>query len=147
MIMLSELLRFEISDEKRNGARLNDLAVALLDADYPEVTRLFFWNEDEKVMGLAWSAVQALDFKKRKIIVRDLDKAEEYLPEEIKGEVLLRHDILDALILDLLNRRTTRASDLLLETGENNQLRLRAVDAGFGAMLRRISFGFYRRIN
>jgi CBS domain-containing protein len=145
--MLSELLRFSVSDEKQNGARLTDLAVALLDADYPEVTRLFFLNGEDKIMQLEWGAVKALDFKKRQIIVRDLDAAEECPPEEIKDEVLLRHDILDALILDLLNRRTTRASDLQLEAGENNQLCLRAVDAGFGAMLRRVSFGFYRRVN
>ncbi len=147
MIMLSELLRFSVSDEKQNGTRLTDLAVALLEADYPSVTRLFFLNPDQKIMRLDWSAVEALDFKKRKIVVEDLNAAEECSPEEIKGEVLLRHDVLDALILDLLNRRTTRASDLLLEAGENNQLCLRAVDAGFGAMLRRVSGGLYRRVN
>ncbi|HEY8561046.1 MAG TPA: CBS domain-containing protein [Pyrinomonadaceae bacterium] len=145
--MLSELLRFEVTDGGKNGARLTDLSVALLDADYPSVTRLFFRNRENKILQLDWRGVRALDLKKRKIIVENLEAAEECVPEEITGDVLLRHDVLDALILDLLNRRTTRANDLLLESQDDGTLCLRAVDAGFGAMLRRVSFGLYTRVN
>ena len=35
MIMLSYLLRFQVTDAKQNSAKLTDLSVALLDADYP----------------------------------------------------------------------------------------------------------------
>lgn len=146
MIMLSELLRFRVSDEKQNSARLTDLSVTLLDADYPTVTQLFFRNHENKIMRLEWSEVRAIDSRRRLIIITNLDAAVECTPDEIRGEVLLRHDVLDALILDLLNRRTTRANDLLLDV-EENELRVRFVDAGFGAMLRRVSFGFYKRIN
>ena len=147
MIMLSYLLRFEVSDEKRNGARLTDLAVALLDADYPCVTALFFRTRENKIRRLDWSAVKNIDPKQRKITVENIDDAQECVPDEIRDEVLLRHDILDALILDLLNRRTTRANDLLLSEEDACGLTLRAVDAGFGAMLRRVSFGLYTRVN
>ena len=147
MIMLSELLRFRVSDEKQNSARLDDLSVELLDVDYPTVTRLFFQDTDNKIMRLDWSEVRAIDSRRRLIIVTDLDLATECAADESDGgEVLLRHDVLDALILDLLNRRTTRANDLLLDL-EENELRVRSVDAGFGAMLRRVSFGFYKRVN
>jgi CBS domain-containing protein len=145
MIMLSYLLRFAVTDEKQNRARLTDLSVALLDADHPNVTQLFFLSPDNKIMRLDWSAVKTIDPRRRRIVVEDLEAGVECMSEEIKGEVLLAHDVLDALILDLLNRRTTRANDLLLEeTGDG--LRLRAVDASFGAMLRRISFGYYKRV-
>src|SRR5688572_22478729 len=125
MIMLSELLRFEVTDEKQNGAKLTDLAVPLLEADYPNVTQLVFSNQEDQTFRLDWSAVKALDSKHRKIIVEDLAAAEECEPDEIKGDVLLRRDVLDAMILDLLNRRATRANDLQLEL-EENELRLRA---------------------
>jgi magnesium transporter len=147
MLMLSYLLRFEVTDEKQNSAKLTDLSVALLDADYPNVTQMLFLTSENKSMRLDWSAVKAIDPKRRKILVEDLNAAAECVPDEIKGDVLLKHDVLDALILDLLNRRTTRANDLLLEEQENFGLRLRAVDASFGAMVRRVSFGYYKRIN
>ena len=56
--------------------------------------------------------------------------------------VLLADGILDALVLDLQNRRATRANDLLLEE-EGDQLQLRAADTGFGAILRRLNRGRY----
>ena len=146
MIMLSELLRFRVSDEKQKSARLTDLSVALLEADYPTVTQLFFRNDEYRTMRLDWGEVRAIDSRRRLIMVTDLDAADVCADDEVRGEVLLRHDVLDALILDLLNRRTTRANDLLLDV-EENELRVRSVDAGFGAMLRRVSFGYYKRVN
>jgi CBS domain-containing protein len=144
--MLSYLLRFEVTDGKQNGARLTDLAVALLDADYPCVTALFFRTRENKILRLDWSAVKDIDPRRKKITVESLDEAQECAPVGIRDEVLLRHDVLDALILDLLNRRTTRANDLLLSEEDGCGLTVRAVDASFGAMLRRVSFGYYRRI-
>ncbi|MDQ5845421.1 MAG: CBS domain-containing protein, partial [Acidobacteriota bacterium] len=60
-------------------------------------------------------------------------------------EVLLGDDILDALILDLQNRRATRANDLWLEEVDN-QLALRAADTSLAAILRRITGGFYKQV-
>lgn len=146
MIMLSELLRFRVSDENQNSARLTDLSVALLDADYPVVTQLFFQDTDNKTMRLDWGEVRAIDSRRQLIMVTDFGAANECAADETSSEVLLRHDVMDALILDLLNRRTTRANDLLLDL-EENELCVRFVDAGFGAMLRRVSFGYYKRVN
>ena len=55
-----------------------------------------------------------------------------------------RRDILDSLVLDLLGRRTTRVSDLLLET-DRRRLRLKGADVGFTAMLRRVFKGRWFR--
>ena len=60
--------------------------------------------------------------------------------------MLLQAGILDALILDLQNRRATRANDLLLAE-EGQRLELRAADTGFGAMLRRLTRGRFRHIS
>lgn len=55
-------------------------------------------------------------------------------------EVLLSDGILDALVLDLQNRRATRANDLWLEENDGNLL-LHSADTSFSAMLRRLTGG------
>ncbi len=60
-------------------------------------------------------------------------------------EVLLGDDVLDALVLDLQNRRATRANDLWLEQ-EKTQLVLRAADTSFSALLRRLTGGRYGHV-
>ena len=51
-------------------------------------------------------------------------------------------DVIDALVLDLHNRRATRANDLWLEE-ENGKLLLKAADASSLAILRRLSHGLF----
>ena len=144
--MLSKLSRFDVIDEKGGSARLADLSVALLDSDYPPVTNLFYETADKKFMKLPWETVESVDRKNRKIKVTDLGKAEEVSTEAKNNYVLLRHEILDALLLDLENRRPIRANDLLLEEADGG-LRLRAADSSLSAILRRISFGFYNHVS
>jgi Mg/Co/Ni transporter MgtE len=71
------------------------------------------------------------------LLVDDIGSA---APAEEDKDVLLRRDILDALILDLLGRRTTRVCDLRLDQ-EEGKLRLKGADAGLAAMIRRITRG------
>ena len=144
MLMLSNLERFEVVDEKGSRALFADLAVALLDADYPVVDYLFF-RDEKKSMRLPWAAVQKLDRENKQIKVSDFAKAEEFPLEPQKNYVLLKYEILDALLLDLQNRRAIRANDLLLE--ENGQLCLKAADNSLEAILRRISFGLYKHVS
>jgi CBS domain-containing protein len=144
MVMLSELLRFDVVDRGGRRARLDDLALAVLDDDYPPVTEIHFLQEDGP-RHLTWDAVEQIG-PGRRFVVDDLEKAAPGNGEAHGREVLLKHDILDALIIDLLNRRTTRANDLALDE-EDGILRLKAVDASIGAMLRRISRGAYRHVD
>lgn len=144
MLMLSELERFEITDEKNASARFADFAAPLLDDDYPIVNYLFF-RTDKKLLRLSWDAVRSIDLKGGQIKVADFDAAEEFPLEPRKNYVLLKYEILDALLLDLQNRRAIRANDLQLEE-ENGRLCLKAVDASLEAVFRRISFGFYKRV-
>lgn len=124
--MLSALWRFTLVDPRQRRAKVDDLAVALLEGDYPPVTHLFFRNANKQQVALPWNAAQSIDWQAGHIKVADLD-GDQVASELPKQEVLLTHDILDALIIDLQNRRTTRANDLWLEE-KNGQLLLRAAD-------------------
>jgi CBS domain-containing protein len=90
--------------------------------------------------------VTGVERRQHKIIVSEPLTAGRKDPSDAKGKVLLKRDVLDALIIDLLNRTTTRATDLVLKD-ENGELRLIAVDTGIGAMLRRISRGLYTGVS
>lgn len=144
MVMFSEFRRFKVSDENGRSEKLFDLGVALLDSDYPPINYLFYKN-DTNFMRLSWKCVQSVDWRLKQIKVSDLTQAEETTLELNKNYVLLNHEILDALLLDLQNRRAIRANDLQLEE-KDGRLELRAADTGLSAILRRISFGFYRYV-
>lgn len=144
MVMLSELLRFHVVDRSGRRARLDDLALAVLEEDYPAVTELHF-IEGKRLLRLPWDKVDRIGPGKQ-ILVDDLTTAQRADGEAENREVLLKHEILDALIIDLLNRRTTRANDLLLEE-EGGMLRLTAADASISAMLRRITGGAIGPVN
>ena len=137
MLMLTELLRYAVHDERGRSAPLGDLCIALLDDDYPPVTHVHF-QKDGKPFSLDWKDVTGLDRRAERINVADLDAAK---PADEERDVLLRRDILDALILDLLGRRTTRVCDVRLDLEDDGNLRLKGADAGLSAMIRRITRG------
>ena len=145
MVILSELLRFRLTDGEHRF-RLADLAVGLLDEDYPPVTHLYY-----RLTGgfrvLPWEEVAAMDWRGREIKVDSLEAAPVATAEEMAKAVLLRRDVLDALLLDLQNRRATRANDLWLEE-EKGRLLLKAADTTATGVLRRLSRGQNgRRVN
>lgn len=139
--MLSTLRRFVVIDEHGQSAKLVDLAIALLDGDYPPVTQLIFSNEKNETTVLPWSSVQAIEWDGFLLKVRDLNEGRPAQTGALTKEVLLHRDILDALILDLQNRRATRANDLQLEEAEEGQLVLRAADTSLRAIMRRMTHG------
>jgi len=139
MVMLSQLRRFKLSDKNGREAGLTDLSVALLDGDYPPVTCLYFLK-NRKLSSLAWELVESIDWPNRVIKVSDLNEAQGESARTMAKQVLLNDGILDALILDLQNRRATRANDLCLEE-EDGRLLLRSADTSFSAMLRRLTGG------
>ena len=146
MVMFSQLRRFKITDEHGRQANLLDLSVALLDGDYPPVSSLFFLNDKNKKHLLPWDQVQTIDFKARQINVQDLKASKRFVAGSLGKDVLLGDAILDALVLDLQNRRATRANDLWLE-GNESRMELRAADTGLGGFLRRLTGGRYQRIS
>jgi magnesium transporter len=145
MVMLSQLRRFDLTDDHGRRARLSDLSVDLLEGDYPTVTRLYFLKA-KQTSSLAWEDVEAVDWPKRAIKVVNLNEAKRESAKSMAAQVLLHDGILDALILDLQNRRATRANDLCLEEVDGKLL-LRSADTGVGALLRRLTGGRYGRIS
>jgi hypothetical protein len=137
MAMLSRLRRFSVVDNRKSRARLVDLAVDILAGDYPPVTRLFFHSANKELLSLPWKSVEDIDWQTREIKVADLGAGQPVSAQSPQEDVLLNHDIPDALVLDLQNRGATRANDLLLEE-YGRRLLLRAADTSFRAILRRL---------
>ena len=142
MVMLSQLLRFKLQDEGGRQASLSDLSVDLFEGDHPPVTCLYFVPSKKQKRSIPWEDVRSIDWPARVINVADLKQARNESTESMSKAVLLADGILDALVLDLQNRRATRANDLLLEA-EGDSLLLRGADTGFGAIVRRLTLGRY----
>ena len=144
MVMFSKFRRFGLRDEAGRGHQLSDLVVALLENDYPAVTHLLYKNTERNAMMLPWDAVSSIDWQRSQIEVGGFDAAEAATEDWLGKAVLLRRDVVDALVLDLHNRRATRANDLWLEE-EGGQLLLKAADTTSWAVLRRLSRGMFGR--
>ena len=142
MVMLSKFRRFDLCDGSGQHYRLRDLAVALLNSDYPAVTHLLYRNSEHVEMMLPWKAVTHIDWRAWQIQVANFETAAPFIAAPSSKEILLNRDIVDALVLDLQNRRATRANDLWLEE-ENGQMLLKAADTTFRAVLRRLSRGAF----
>ena len=135
MVMLTQILRYDISDRSGRTARVADLRIDLLEDDYPPVTHVLF-RHDGKLRQEEWRKVSDFDWTNGRISILDIESSEVH--DEEDKHVLLARDIMDALVLDLLGRRTTRVADLrLLE--EEGVLRIVGADAGLGAMIRRLT--------
>ncbi len=151
MVMLSILRRFALFDGRGQRARIIDFVLGPLDDDHPPVTGLRFRHPaDGREWALAWDRLERIDWPARRFHVGSFDDAgpvppeadSAQIPEKGVAEVLLRRDILDALVLDLQNRRATRANDLELQLADNgHRLRLVGVDFSVVAVLRRLSRG------
>src|SRR5215204_2604993 len=146
MVMLSQLLRCKLVDAQGVQATLLDLSVDLLNGDYPPVTRFYFLDSQKEKRSLRADALQSIDWPNCRVQVSGFQESVRESDESMAKQVLLKAGINDALILDLQNRRATRANDLLLAE-EDKQLELRAADTGFRAMLRRLTGGRYRSVS
>ena len=142
--MLTTLSRFGLYDAAGQRAAITDFIINPLAGEHPPVTGLRFRHHGHggKEMALPWEHLGSIDWRARRFHVADFDT--DAVPAgdlPISADsVLLRRDILDALVLDLQNRRATRANDLALQLSDGGKLlRLVAADTSFIAMLRRIS--------
>jgi magnesium transporter len=140
--MLSKLRYFCLLDDGGGRHALADIAVALLKRDYPTVTQFLYRNSAGEQMMLPWHVVKGIDWRHAQINVSSFDSAQSVTEESLRREVLLGRDVIDALVLDLHNRRVTRANDLWLEE-ENGKLLLKAADTSSLAILRRLSRGLF----
>jgi CBS domain-containing protein len=144
MVMLSELLHFRVTDTSGDSTKLIDLTIGQLDTDYPLVTHLLYRQNQRGEYALPWKMVKEINQPQRQIIVKSYEQTKDV--DSLGQAVRLRRDVLDALILDLQNRRATRANDLWLQE-QAGELRLSAGDTSGRAIWRRLSRGLYRGMN
>jgi hypothetical protein len=123
MPLLSTFLQFRVGDDSGRRYDLDDIAIRLQESDYPAVTHFLYRNSEREQMMLPWHAVTGIDWRNARMNVNNFGAAQSVTDESSPQEVLLRRDVLDALVLDLNKRLATRANDLLLEE-ENGQLLL-----------------------
>ena len=141
---MSELRRLRLVDGQRRAARLVDLVVDLSAGDYPPVTRVLFRDARGRQMALPWEAVIDTSWRLARLRVTDLATARAAPPESLARSVLLVRDIMDALVLDVVERHAMRANDLWLRL-EGGRLWLRAADVSPWAVLRRLARGLLGR--
>ena len=144
MPFLSTFLQFRVCDDSGRRCDLDDMAIALLESDYPAVTHFVYRNSERQHMMLPWHAGTGVDWRDSRICVKNLDAAQPVTDVSLRQEVLLKRDVLDALVLDLFKRVATRANDLLLEE-EKGKLLLKAADTSSLAVLRRLSRRMFGR--
>lgn len=143
MVMLTQMLRYEVADRSGRRARVADLCIELLEDDYPPVTHVLF-SHDGKMRSEEWNHIAEIDWKGERITIEDIGSCGEH--DDDDKHVLLARDVMDALVLDLLGRRTTRVCDLRLKE-EDGVLRLLGADAGLLAMIRRVTRGRFGRVD
>ena len=142
MVMLSGFLRFRLTDRQAHTGHVTDVAVDLAAGDYPSVRRLVVHTgRPRRAVMLPWSAVQSIEWRRRQILVTDLDDVSS---ESSTAAVLARRDIMDALIVDVGNRHALRANDLWLRE-DGGQLWLAGADASPWAVVRRLGRGWLGR--
>lgn len=134
-----------------------DFDLNAFEREYPEVENFLFrpanlsipipgvenfFDRRSTIYALPWDSIESIDWTTGLVRVAQLEVIHPLSNEEISKKVLVVRDIEDAYIIDLLNKRLTRANDLLLE--HNQDLRLVAAGTGMQALLRRITAGLYK---
>jgi CBS domain-containing protein len=142
---LSSLPRFRVEAPGQIG-RLVDFAYVPDDADHHALTHCAVRFGREAARVIAWDpdvlGTASVDISGRRLCFDRLPPAQEAPLPDDQALVWLERDVLDALILDLGQRRALRADDLWIEQ-RDGRLRLAAADAGLKAMARRLTRGRY----
>ena len=138
LVPFSHLKHREVVDEHGRRVSLLDLAVDVRDGEYPKISRVLVGR------GNAARELPASDLRLsesgRDLRIDDLAPA---APSSAKGgvhEILLLHDLVDALIIDLERRGPARVNDILLEQHDEG-LRLKAIDTSAPGIARRLTRG------
>jgi magnesium transporter len=133
LVLLSEVMRRGASNGHAR-VRLVDLAIDLAAGDYPPVRHILVAGEGGSTRALPWPAT----VHAAAIVVPSLHAGTLVEEEDLARWVLLKRDILDALVLDVAGQRAVRANDLWLRP-QDEQLLLVGADVSPWAVLRRLS--------
>jgi magnesium transporter len=139
---LSDLESLTVVDAA--GAEVGELidVVANLAAQPPRVCA-FIIERDEAQLRASWEQLRAIDVDGKRLELGVDAAALE--PATVRGEEIALVDaVLDNQILDVQHRRFVRVQDVILETSDDG-IQLVGVDAGAGAVMRRMGLGFLSR--
>lgn len=139
-LMFSALMRGRLYDTCQRRAKPRDLVVDVASGEYPLITHLVFQRPDKQLVLLPWKSLRRIESAGRAIQITDINDGDNVTAEELEPLVMLKSDVMDALILDVRQRRISRANDLLLEE-QRGTLRLLAAETGALAILRRMTRG------
>lgn len=143
MVMLSNFLRFRLTDERGRTGRLLDVVVDPAAGDYPPVGQLLIRTRGRKAATLPWEQVKSVDWRRRRVVVHDLEAGRAAPPQALIRTVLAKRDILDALVVDVGRHHTLRANDLWFRE-EASQMWLTGADASPWAVIRRLGGGLIK---
>lgn len=136
VLLLSRVTGQQVVD--RDGTPLGRLAdlTARLDGNGSAhlVDRLMVRLRDGSVGLLGWEAVA--DFTADRVIVTTAPTESGLTLEP--DEILLKRDVLDTQIVDVVGQRLARVADVLLSRTRGGRLELCGVDVGFTGVLRRL---------
>lgn len=138
---LSRLIGRDVrGPDQRPVGRLTDLTVRL-DADdvRPRVHRLVVTSRGVLAL-LPWDAVAGLQAGQVTLHTADMQAFRVGgLGEALEpAEILLRRDVLDTQIVDVVGMRLARVADVVLTRTPGGGLDVAGVEVGFGAVLRRL---------
>jgi CBS domain-containing protein len=143
MVMFSDFRRFDLVDRSGRRARLIDLAIDLSAGDYPPVTAIMLRQGAARVV-LGWEEVRNVAWRSASIEIEDLSRVRPADQDAAARAVLLKRDVLDALVLDLARQHAVLVNDLWLQE-QDGHLSVRAADTGPWAVVRRFGRGWFGR--
>ncbi len=139
---LSELQSLSVTDA--DGQVVGELTdvLATLAADNAAVTAIFIEHENEQLRA-AWEQIAEIDVDEGTVRLHVGLAA--LAPASLRGdELALVDSVLDKQVLDVRRRKFVRVQDVALRA-DGGRLALAGVEAGHGAMVRRMGLGFLSR--
>lgn len=127
-----------LTPDGRVVGRLTDLTVRLDGTGVGRrVARLVVRLPGGRTVLLPWDGVQ--DFQSGRVIVAADGQGFSATSDPLApDEILLKRDVLDTQIVDVVGQRMARVADVLLARTHGGQLELMGVEVGFAGVLRRM---------
>lgn len=142
MLLLSRVTGQRVcTPDGRTVGKLADLTVRL-DSGQPDhqiVERLVVRLADRRAAVLPWTAVD--HFTGERVMVGAAPAAVDGSLALQPDELLLKRDVLDTQIVDVVGQRLARVADVLLGRTPDGRLEVLGVEVGFGGVLRRLGLG------
>lgn len=141
MFRVAELVGRAVVDRDGRRGRLSDLAVDPRGGDHPPVTDLLV-KTDGSTSVVRWPDVLGAE---KEVHVARLGTEPPPTEEQLARLVLLKRDVMDALVLDLEQERAVRANDVWLQPVQDRLL-LCGIDVSPWAVIRRLGLGWLVRV-